>query len=198
MKKIIFLLLIIFLTGCTNYTDLNDLMIIKSIGLSFDNEYTLYVQVINTIDKDNNPSMKVIEIKDNSINNLFTKLKKEAGKKIYLSHIDLIVLDHNLKNNQYNELIYYILNNPLFRNDYLCILSDDIEEILKNSKYDEIEKHILNDNKNQKIKKKSFEKIIQDFLDYQSFTLSSYKYNDSIVFNGNYIFQNNKLERIKN
>ena len=41
MKKIFILIIILFLTGCTKYNDLNELAIIKSIGISHDKDYTL-------------------------------------------------------------------------------------------------------------------------------------------------------------
>ena len=44
MKKIL-ILLIIFLTGCMKYTDLKELSIIKSIGISYNETYTLYTQI---------------------------------------------------------------------------------------------------------------------------------------------------------
>lgn len=197
MKKYL-LLIILFLTGCTKYNDLNELAIIKSIGISHDNEYTLFAEIIDEIDKDNNPITKVIETKDKDLNKLFNNIKLLVNKEIYFSHIDLLILDINLNNNDYQKIINYFLEHHEFRNDFLCVLSKDIKNVLENTKYDEIE-DLINTNKESKnIIKISFEEIMKNYLDKQVFTLSEVSYNEKIIFNGNYKYHNNKLERITN
>ena len=157
MKKILLLITILLLTGCTKYNDLNELAIIKSIGISHNNEYTLYAQVIEEIDKDNIPKMKVIETSDKDIEKIFNNIKKLVNKEIYFSHIDLIILDFNLQENDYRELINYFLEHNEFRNDYYCILSKDIKKVLHNSKYDEIEELLTTNKESKNIIKITFE-----------------------------------------
>ncbi len=197
MKKYL-LLIILFLTGCTKYNDLNELAIIKSIGISHDNEYTLFAEIIDEIDKDNNPITKVIETKDKDLNKLFNNIKLLVNKEIYFSHIDLLILDINLNNNDYQKIINYFLEHHEFRNDFLCVLSKDIKNVLENAKYDEIEDLITTNKESKNIIKISFEEIMKNYLDKQVFTISEVSYNEKIVFDGNYRYQNNKLERITN
>ena len=197
MKKYL-LLIILFLTGCTKYNDLNELAIIKSIGISHNEEYTLFAEIIDEIDKDNNPITKVIETKDKDLNKLFNNIKLLVNKEIYFSHIDLLILDINLNNNDYQKIINYFLEHHEFRNDFLCVLSKDIKNVLENTKYDEIEDLITTNKESKNIIKISFEEIMKNYLDKQVFKLSEVSYNEKIVFNGNYKYQNNKLERITN
>lgn len=197
MKKYL-LLIILFLTGCTKYNDLNELAIIKSIGISHDNEYTLFAEIIDEIDKDNNPITKVIETKDKDLNKLFNNIKLLVNKEIYFSHIDLLILDINLNNNDYQKIINYFLEHHEFRNDFLCVLSKDIKNVLENAKYDEIEDLITTNKESKNIIKISFEEIMKNYLDKQIFTISEVSYNEKIIFNGNYKYHNNKLERITN
>ena len=197
MKKYL-LLIILFLTGCTKYNDLNELAIIKSIGISHNEEYTLFAEIIDEIDKDNNPITKVIETKDKDLNKLFNNIKLLVNKEIYFSHIDLLILDINLNNNDYQKIINYFLEHHEFRNDFLCVLSKDIKNVLENTKYDEIEDLITTNKESKNIIKISFEEIMKNYLDKQVFTISEVSYNEKIVFNGNYKYQNNKLERITN
>jgi len=195
MKKIL-ILLILLLTGCNKYTELNELAIIKSIGIEKKDNYTLYAEIITDI-KDNEPITEIIKVTDSNINNLFNKIKLQVNKEIYFSHIDLIILDFNLKNNDYDNLIKYFLNHHEFRNDFLTILSSDMKNVLDNSQYDEIENLIITNKESKTIIKKTFEKLMQEYLDNKEFTLSNITYQDKVMFNGNYQYKDNELKEIK-
>lgn len=200
MKKIFLLLIILLLTGCTKYNDLNELAIIKSIGISHSDKYTLYAEIIEEIDKDNNPKMKVIETESDKIEDLFNNIKLLVNKEIFFAHIDLILLDFNLEKDDFQDLINYFLKHNEFRNDFLCVLSKDIKMVLENSKYDEIEELITTNKESKNIIKISFEEIIKDILDKSEFSLSEVTYKDEITFNGNYLYQNGRFisEKEKN
>jgi len=203
MKKIFLLLIIIisitFFTGCENYTELNDLAIIKSIGITYSNsEYTLYAEIIDEITKDNLPKTKVIKANNKEFNELFNDIKLLVNKEIYLSHIDLLILSLNLNDNNYQEIIEYFLNNKEFRNDFMCIFSNEISLILKNSKYDEIEEIITTNKDSKNVINITFEEIIKNFLDKKSFMASYITYDNEIKFTNNILYKNNKIERINN
>ena len=184
MKKILLLFLFI-ITGCTNYTDLKNLSIIKSIGIDYDNSYTIYAQIYDEIKKDEIPKTKVISAKANTLENAFKNLEREANKKIYFSHIDLLVLNTNLTY-QYKDIISYFLNNNDFRNDYLCIISDNINDLLNNSNYDEIENTIKN---NKQVLNITFNNLINNYYNHNEFRISKINYNKKIVFAGNHLIK---------
>lgn len=180
------------------YQDLQELAIIKSIGISHNQEYTLYAEIIEEIDKDNTPKMQVYETKGKDMQELFSNIKLLVNKEIYLSHIDLLLLDENLNNNDYQNLINYFLNNHELRNDFYCVLSNDIKNILEISKYDEIEELIETNKENKRIINITFEEIIKDFLDNKSFNISKVILKENtITFDGNFKYYNNQTERIK-
>ena len=140
MKKILIIIFTIFFTifttGCKHYTELNDLAIIKSIGITYsNNEYTLYAEIIDEVNEDKLPETKIISEKNKNIKELFNNIKLLVNKEIYLSHIDLLIISETLNNDNYQEIIDYFLNNNDFRNDFLCVFSEKIEDVLKNSKY---------------------------------------------------------------
>ncbi len=195
MKKLL-ILLILLLTGCNKYTELNELAIIKSIGIEKKEDYTLYALIITDI-KDNEPVTEIIKVTDNNLNDLFNKIKLQVNKEIYFSHIDLIILDFNLNNNDYDNLIKYFLNHHEFRNDFLTILSSDMKNVLDNSQYDEIENLIITNKESKTVIKKTFEKLMQEYLDNKEFTLSNITYQDKIMFDGNYHYKDNELKEIK-
>ncbi len=200
MKKIIIIItfLLFLTTGCKQYNDLNELAIIKSIGIDKKDEYTLYAEIIEKIDKDNNPQTKIIETNGKTMDDLFTNIKTLVNKEIYLSHIDLIILSDSLKNEDYKKIINYFLNHKEFRNDFLCVMSSEIKNVLEKSQYDEIEKLIMTNKESKTIIKINFEEIIKNFLDNKKFIISKVIYDqDEIKFIGNYEYYNNKLERIE-
>ena len=128
MKKILFIIIcLLFITGCQKYNELNDLAIIKSIGIKKEENYIIYAEIIDEIDK------------------ILLKKKK------YLSHINLIILDKNLKDYNYKSIINYFIQHKEFRNDFLVVLSSDIKTILEKSKYDEIEELIMTNKESKEI-----------------------------------------------
>ena len=203
MKKILIIIIIlffmIFITGCKHYTELNDLAIIKSIGITYtNNEYTLYAEIIDEVNVDKLPETKVISESNKNIKDLFNDIKLLVNKEIYLSHIDLLIISETLDNTNYQEIINYFLNNQDFRNDFLCVFSEKIEEVLKNSKYDEVEELITTNKDSKDVINITFEEIIKDFLDKKSFKASYITFDDEIKFMGNILYKNNHTERINN
>lgn len=203
MKKILIIIFTIFFTifttGCKHYTELNDLAIIKSIGITYsNNEYTLYAEIIDEVNEDKLPETKIISEKNKNIKELFNNIKLLVNKEIYLSHIDLLIISETLNNDNYQEIIDYFLNNNDFRNDFLCVFSEKIEDVLKNSKYDEVEELITTNKDSKDVINITFEEIIKDFLDKKSFKASSITYDNEIKFMGNILYKNNHTERINN
>ena len=73
MKKIFYLLIILLLTGCQNYRELNDLAIVTALSIDYnteEEEYTILAQVINTANKKESTS---------SENSSFTLYKSTAS-----------------------------------------------------------------------------------------------------------------------
>ena len=197
MKKLLLILLIIT-TGCIKYTDLNNLSIIKNIGISYqNNNYTIYAKIFDEVKKDNKPKTKIIKANGKSITEAFNNMKALSNKEIFLSHIDLLILDPNLNDDNYKLIIDFALNNNL-RNDFKCFFSKNIESLLKNSQIDEIETYLKTNKETKRIINKNFNEIINDYLNNKTFSLTMISYNKEIKFHGNYKYHNNKIERISN
>lgn len=196
MKKIIFIICILLCSGC-DYIELNNLSIIKNIGITLeDNEYILYASILDEINEENIPSVKVISIKKETIKECFQELIIRSPKTIHYSHIDLLILGNNLKDNNLEEIFQYFLKNNKFRNDFLTISSSNVEKLIKNTKYNEIEEMIKN-NAYSKIIKIDIEEVIKDYLDNNKITLSLFTYDENnLLYKYNIKYQNNQIERI--
>ena len=94
MKKInlVIILILIFLTGCLNYTELNDIAIINTIGINkINNEFIININMLTPTKKDLD-SNKSFKIKSKNISEAFDKLYLQTSKDINLSHLELLVL----------------------------------------------------------------------------------------------------------
>ena len=196
MKKILFII-IIFLTGCSKYTDLKDLTIIKSIGIKYDDNYTIYAQIYDDIKKNIDPKTKVIIVDGENIKETFNNLKNKIDKEMFLSHIDLLILDKNLSNKNFQEIIDYFIHNNEMRNDFLTIMSNDINKLLTNTKYDEIETFVKTNKYLRNIINTSFEEIANNYLEKKDFFITNINYDIYFTYQ-NYYFHNNTLKELNN
>jgi len=196
MKKIIILFIFLFLTGC-DYIELNDLSIIKSIGIDYqENKYYLYAEIIDEINNENTPTTRIIEVSENKIEKCFKELIIRSNKTIHYSHIDLLILSTNLKNNNLKEKFNYFLKNKNFRNDFMTISSNNVKDLIKDSKYDEIEQ-LVDNNQHKESIKIDIETLMKKYLDNNTITLSLFEYEDKfVIYKYNVKYLNNTTERI--
>lgn len=198
MKKIIIILILLFLTGC-DYIELNDLSIIKSIAIDYqNNEYSLYAEIIDEINDKNKPTTKIIDVNGKDIKECFKNLIIRSNKTIHYSHIDLLILSTNLNNDNLNEIFSYFLESKNFRNDFMTISSTDIKTLINDSKYDEIEQLVKN-NQHKELINIDIEEVIKNYLNNNTITLSLFEYeNDDVLYKYNVRYKNNITERINN
>ena len=131
MKRFILLILIIlFIGGCYDYQELNDMAIVDGILIDYvDNEYKVYLNVIKSSKgKDGNElKNKVLVGSDNVIANAFNKSINMSSNKVYLGHVSLLVLSEELCKKGINEVIDYVLRDVRISNDYSTLVSNDID-----------------------------------------------------------------------
>ena len=113
MKKIFILLPLLFiLTGCNSYIELNELGIINIISIEKNNnDYKLNATIIENIEKNGTPISKIYESNGKTIFEAIDNLGNSLNKKIYLSHLDLLIINETIKTNELEEIINYFLNN---------------------------------------------------------------------------------------
>lgn len=140
MKKIWILLILIFLTGCDSYIELNDLAIINAIGIEKnENTYHFYASIVlEASEKTMEPKTTLYEVEGKSIEEVMDKLGLTLSKKIYLSHLDLLLINDTIKTNELHEIIHFFLNNNETREDFLVATTDNIKKLLEKSQFKEI------------------------------------------------------------
>lgn len=168
MKKILFLIILIFtLTGCTSYTELNDLSIVNTLGIDYiDNNYLL---TLTTIERDNeNDKINTFSSKKESLDKAINNIYLTSNKKIYLSHIDLLILTPEVINNKLDELLNNFLKSNEYRNNFQVIImnKEDMNTFFNNGiSSKEITNLIdINSRETSIVYKKELEEFIKEIL----------------------------------
>lgn len=132
MKIKYLLLMILFLTtGCWNYTELNDLAIVK--GVSIDQEEDNYIvnyMISNASSekgssKDSSPQTALIEGKGKTISEAISEIKLISPKKIYIGHMLVYVISEAVAKNSLTEATDYFFRNNNSKRSFQVVIAKD-------------------------------------------------------------------------
>lgn len=198
-KKIIFLIVVLLLnTGCTSYTELNDLSIVNTLGIDYkDNKYIITLSII---EKDNdNDNIKVYTANNKNINKAINNIYLSSNKKLYLSHLDLLILTKDSINYKINDIISYFLKNNEYRNNFQVIIMEknDMNKFFINkNKSDEINNLIdINSKETSITYKKELESFFKDILIDNNSYLPTITYKNNLELNGYTLITNKKINK---
>lgn len=125
MKKVIFLIIpLLFLTGCYNYRELNELAIATAVEVDkIDNEFHLLVQVANPKNQNdassaNQPQFVTYEARGLTIQEAFRNIIKESSRKIYGMHIQLLVITENIAKEDIKSMLDFFFRNVEIRKEF--------------------------------------------------------------------------------
>ncbi len=122
MKRILLIVLLLFTTGCYDYVELNNLSIISSIGIDYqDNEFILTYEVLKD-DKSSN----IISIKGNSIPDCFNNVSTILNKIPYYYHLKVVIISEEIAKNHLKEITDYFIRNPKIIHSFYLIMCKDI------------------------------------------------------------------------
>lgn len=134
MKKIILLISLVFIIGgCFDYRELNDLDIVSGIGVDYkDDEYIVNLVLVKGSNDGGSTEVenKVITGKDKNLTKAFEKAINLSSKKVYLEHVEMLLLSSDLCKKGINEIFDYIIRDININNNYFVLVSDDIDKIL--------------------------------------------------------------------
>lgn len=144
MKKyIVIILATLFLTGCYDYLEVNELAIVDALGIDYkDNTYYVSAQVLG-VKKDGGTTVDQIPIlytgEGKSLAEAIYNMNLEDSKYIYLGHLNLIVYGKDIINNDVERSFDYLIRDPHIREETLVIAStkNTAFEILNQKKDDD-------------------------------------------------------------
>lgn len=198
MNKIKYLLfLILFITtGCVNYTELNDIGIINAIGINKNNDDFIINVNMLTPTTNNLEENKTYEVKAPSLNEAFDKLYLSTYKDINLSHLELLILDKDLRKDDYDAIKTFFLNRIESRNTFNTIILENYnkDNIFKFTT-EEINSLIeTNSNQDGIVSYKTFDELVEDILTLNISYIPTVKIDEKIKILGyRSIYSENKL-----
>ncbi len=151
MKKFIIIILIgmICFNGLVNERELNKLAIVSCIGIDLcdDGEYQLTVNVLDTkksgddtngeekSEKNKNSVKNVYTTKSSSIQGALREIVNLSSKKMYLAHIEVVMLSEKLlREKNIIDILDYFVRDYEGRNDFIltCIKGNEVKEVIEN------------------------------------------------------------------
>lgn len=137
MKKIIILLLILFITGCYDYQEINNTAIVTGIGLDYiDDNYYITYEILNiksSNEEQNNDEKKyIINAYGSSITDAIIQAENKIAKKTTYSHLEILLISNNVARNGISSIKDYFIRNSRFTNSFYIIssFSDSPNDIL--------------------------------------------------------------------
>ena len=134
MKKILFILLItLFLGGCYDYQELNDLAIISGIAIDYENDYEVTFEVLDS-QKEEDEKAFYIKANGNTISEAFANASLKIHKEAYFAHIKVILFSEEIAESHMQDVTDYILREPNIRNIFypLIVLDSKASLVLEN------------------------------------------------------------------
>lgn len=138
MKKVIFLLLILLLSGC-NYKEIDKIAITIGCGLKkTEKGYQVTLQIADTQKQDSSNSstspvrFKNYSYEDKTIHEAARGILTKLPKKAYTNHMQILVIDEQIAKEEINEIIDFFFREVELRNVFYVFISkkNSPEEIL--------------------------------------------------------------------
>lgn len=147
LKKLLFLLIIctsmILLVGCWSSKEITELMIVTGMGIDKDvetGEYLVTLQIINPGEIASKSKTERLEVtsyqtKGKTIYEVLRRISTEVPRKMYLSHIQLVIFGEELAKEGIGKSLDFISRNHEFRTDFFMLVSkngkaEDILDVL--------------------------------------------------------------------
>ena len=130
MKKIIIVFMILLLSGCYNYKELNKIAIVSSISIDKkDNKYLVGAQVMNIKTKEETESSKVIvyEATGNTIEEALRKMTNKSNKKLYGGHLSKLVISEEIAKEGIIDVIDLFQRLPEIKDEFTITIVKGID-----------------------------------------------------------------------
>jgi len=160
LKKIILILTILLtITGCYDYQELNDRAIVSGISIDYENEkFIVNYEILNN-QKSEDPMLKayMAEGEGSTIVEAFQNASDSISKETYLSHLKVLIIGENAAKEKLRIIADYMLREPYIRNIFAPVIaknttakkilqnttkespvvSEQIDSLIRNNKYNE-------------------------------------------------------------
>lgn len=193
MKKILIILVVLFLTGCNSYNDINNIAVVSSIGIDIQNEnYKVYVKVLSSNQESKSDLYESI---CSNLDECFDDINNKLMKRLYLTHLDLLILSNNLVKENYDHVFDFFLNQKSSRNAFSTIIIKDFDKKIFEYDTKDINNMLdLSINTTGLSKIITLDNIVKDILNYKLSYIPFLEINDHLEIKGyKTIYDENKI-----
>lgn len=206
IKITILLLITIILSGCYNYVEINNLVLVSGIGIDYENNmYNVSFETLyqDKESSDSNFEKGIIKTgKGKTLGEAFDNITLGIEKEPYFAHLKVLVISQSIAENHLNEIFDFFLRNNDIRNIFSIVVADNTkpEKVLSNSDNyfpvaSEKIKNLLENNvySNYISKNKYFKNVASNYLSKdKNISLSTVTFENDELKLGRIIVFNNK------
>lgn len=128
MKKILVILpLLLMLTGCWNYRELNEYAIATGMAIDYENDkYEVsLIFASGKKDEEDDTQVTVSSEKGDTIYQAIKNIGLSTPKEIYISHLSVIVLSEEVAKNGVTPVLDYLLREPQSHQNFYIVVAKD-------------------------------------------------------------------------
>lgn len=126
MKKIILILLLLTLTGCKDYTEINDLAIVSGIIIDYvDNKYEITSELIIN---DKESELQILTTTSTSIDEAIKEMSKLTNKKVFIPHLKVLIITDNILKSDIDYYDYFLRNSKSSMNFFVYYTNSNIKD----------------------------------------------------------------------
>ena len=192
-KGLFFIFVIIFLTGCDHYNDIGNIAVVSSLGITIQGpNYKTYVKVLSS-NSENEENIYTESCSD--LDECFNNLNTQLMKRLYLTHMDLLILSNNLTKENYDHIFNFFLNQQTSRNSFSTIVVDKINNKILHADSMDINNMLsLSAGTNALASRVSLSDIIKDVLNFRISYIPYIETGDFVTIKGyKTVYDENKL-----
>lgn len=135
MKKLLLLILLLLCSGCYDYTEPNNTVIVNGIGIDYkDNKYYITYEIIDTkLAKDSEEKHKSYTVNESgtTLVDAMNNIKSRITKEISLSHLDIIIVSKSLLEQGLYTISDYIIRDVDITSNVYLVASSNPKEVLE-------------------------------------------------------------------
>ena len=127
MKKLLIILLLICLTGCWNYRELNEYAIVTGLAIDYtDNMYEVSLLFANGKKSETEENqITVSSDKGNTIYEAINNIGLSTPKEIYISHLSVVIISEEVARLGVQPILDYLLREPQSHENFYIIIAKD-------------------------------------------------------------------------
>jgi len=135
MRKIfIIVILVLFISGCYDYRELNDMSVVTGIGIDYkDDMYVVSLEVTKSIkDGSSNETETVVYTGENRIlADAFLEAKNSSDKYVYMEHVNILLVSKSLAEKGIGDVVDYVIRDTTINSNYYMAVVDDPTKVLE-------------------------------------------------------------------